>query len=86
MFDLLIGRMRKCTLNSRNCGFRWNTPTPVVIEASEETPPGQGCKYIFLSRNIHPAIMRQKNCCEAQRRHDSLICHIVILSLIIRPP
>ena len=44
-------------------------PNP-VIEASEETPPGQGCKCTFLFDTVHPVTMRQKRRSEAQRRHD----------------
>ena len=32
-----------------------------MIEASEETPPGQGCKCIFPLDNVRPVIMRQRN-------------------------
>ena len=37
----------------------WNTESSPVIEASEETPHGQGCKYISLFDNIHAVITRQ---------------------------
>jgi len=38
--DLATGHMRKCTSNSRNCGFRWNTLQLPNGDRGECTPGG----------------------------------------------
>ena len=47
-----------------------------MIEPSEETPSGQGCKHNSLSNDVHTAAMYQKHRkrrSELQRRHDILL-------------
>jgi len=51
MFDLL---MQKCTLNSRNCGFRWNTPPTQRSRRVKKRHPDRGVNFdnIRLNMNI----------------------------------
>ena len=47
-----------------------------AIGSSEETPPGQGCKFNSLFDNIYATTMypkRKKGRSELQRRHDLLL-------------
>jgi len=52
------------------------SPPGPVIEFSEETPPGQGCKHESLFHHTHSAAMYQKSRkhrSELQRCHDTLL-------------